>query len=125
MSVWVADAGNYTKDLEESLGLQNALATVNTALLDTEGRCEAFKEQFIKYSFLWKTDMQQALQVKHHGMSFRDLVGGSQQFCWRLTVRLQLADCLRYERHVEKLGVIDLRLRFLLVSPSGRGGACH
>jgi len=61
-------AGNYTKDLEESLGLQNALATVNTALLDTEGRCEAFKEQFVKYSFLWKTDMQQALQVKHHGV---------------------------------------------------------
>jgi hypothetical protein len=51
------------KDLEESLGVQGAVAQVNTALLETEQRCEAFKAHFNKYEFLWRKDMNQALQV--------------------------------------------------------------
>ena len=31
------------------------------ALLDTEERCAAFRQQFLKYSHLWQVDMQQAL----------------------------------------------------------------
>lgn len=59
-----AATGNYMKDLEECLGVQGAMAQVNTALLDTEQRCEAFKAQFAKFEFLWKKDMQQALKVR-------------------------------------------------------------
>ena len=33
------------------------------ALLAAEARCEEFKAQFAKYDFLWKRDMQAALQV--------------------------------------------------------------
>lgn len=41
-----------------------ALAQVLSITLTTIGSCEAFKQQYTKYEFLWKQDLHQALQVR-------------------------------------------------------------
>ena len=42
--------------------MRAALSAVQLALLDTEERCAAFRQQFAQYSHLWERDMQQALR---------------------------------------------------------------
>lgn len=41
--------------------IREALSSLQTALLETEERCAAFRQQFIKYSHLWQVEMPQAL----------------------------------------------------------------
>lgn len=50
-----------------------ALSAVQLALLETEERCAALRQQFAQYSHLWQRDMQQALR------SF--LAGGTSDSC--------------------------------------------
>lgn len=55
-------AGTYAKELDEDVRVRAALSAVQLALLDTEERCAAFRQQFAQYSHLWERDMQQALR---------------------------------------------------------------
>lgn len=50
------------KELDEDVRIREALSGVQLALLETEERCAAFRQQFLKYSHLWEVDMQQALR---------------------------------------------------------------
>ena len=54
--------GTYTKELDEDVRIREALAGVQMALLETEERCAAFRQQYVKYSHLWQVDMQAALR---------------------------------------------------------------
>ena len=55
-------AGDYSKELEGNQRVQEVVRRVRSAVLATETRCEAFRQQFTKFESLWKCDMHATLQ---------------------------------------------------------------
>ncbi|MEW5311809.1 MAG: hypothetical protein WDW38_003494 [Sanguina aurantia] len=54
--------GNYNKELEEDFDVYDSLNQVMAITLANEGQCEDFKAQYVKFDYLWKKDLNQALQ---------------------------------------------------------------
>ncbi|KAF5834390.1 hypothetical protein DUNSADRAFT_8976 [Dunaliella salina] len=54
--------GNYTKELEEDYDVYDSMNQVMEVTLMNERQCEQFKEQFSKFDYLWKKDLNTALQ---------------------------------------------------------------
>lgn len=53
--------GNYLKDLEEDFEVYNYMSQVMGVIMANEGQCEEFKQQYMKYEYLWRTDLQASL----------------------------------------------------------------
>ncbi|KAF6251999.1 flagellar outer dynein arm heavy chain beta [Scenedesmus sp. NREL 46B-D3] len=54
--------GSYAKELEEDYDVAEQLDQVLSITLSSIQTCEDFKGQFMKYDYLWKQDLNQALQ---------------------------------------------------------------
>ena len=54
--------GNYAKELEEDCRVMDAISQVTTIVLDNEAQCQAFKESYDKFEYLWKRDIQGTLK---------------------------------------------------------------
>lgn len=55
--------GSCAKELEEDYDVAEQLDQVLSITLSSIQTCEDFKGQFMKYDYLWKQDLNQALQV--------------------------------------------------------------
>lgn len=55
--------GNYIKELEEDYEISDQISELQEFVMNNESTCEAFKGQFIHYSYLWTQDLNQTLQV--------------------------------------------------------------
>ncbi|PNW78281.1 hypothetical protein CHLRE_09g403800v5 [Chlamydomonas reinhardtii] len=66
--------GNYAKELEEDFEVYDALNQVMMVTLANESRCEDFKNQFAKFDYLWKQDLQATLQqfITDNGVTLPD-----------------------------------------------------
>ena len=54
--------GDYAKELEEDFRVYDAMSQVQAVVLENEASCEAFRASFMEYEYLFKKDLQEALQ---------------------------------------------------------------
>ncbi|KAK9808985.1 hypothetical protein WJX72_007373 [[Myrmecia] bisecta] len=54
--------GNYAKELEEDFYVYDAISQVQAVILSNEVKCDAFKQQYARFEYLWKKDLQATLQ---------------------------------------------------------------
>jgi dynein heavy chain len=54
--------GNYAKELEEDFMVYDAMSEVQAVVLSNEAECEAFRASYLQYDYLYKKDLNEALQ---------------------------------------------------------------
>ena len=54
--------GDYMKELEEDVNVYGAISELQTVVLTNEASCQAFRGQYLEYEYLYKKDLQEALQ---------------------------------------------------------------
>eukprot|EP00951_Prasinocladus_malaysianus_P003015 scaffold21499_cov40-Prasinocladus_malaysianus.AAC.1 len=54
--------GDYSKELEEDYVVYDAMSEVQAVVLANEATCEAFRNTYRQYDYLYKKDLQEALQ---------------------------------------------------------------
>jgi dynein heavy chain, axonemal len=54
--------GNYSKELEEDYDVYDAVDLVQRLVLANEAKCNDFKQNFSKFDYLWKRDLNKTLQ---------------------------------------------------------------
>ena len=53
--------GTYALELEEDVGIMDAVSRVQTMVLENEHACLQFKAQYASFEYLWKEDLQATL----------------------------------------------------------------
>mmetsp|Transcript_25005 Transcript_25005/g.85566 ORF Transcript_25005/g.85566 Transcript_25005/m.85566 type:complete len:4525 (+) Transcript_25005:136-13710(+) len=53
--------GNYAKEMEEDFRVRDCISQVQSVVLANEVLCQEFKASYLKYEYLWKKDLNDAL----------------------------------------------------------------
>lgn len=54
--------GNYIKEITEDYMVSNSICRVIEIVLQNEGLCNAFRDSYMKFSYLWTKDLQTTLK---------------------------------------------------------------